>query len=383
MATRSNGLRRERREAERQRREERRGEHVTTRDGRNVDPAVGALAGEASVVHVRKPEDAFPLTDAAPVAAAGPGAARGTYYGLPAIKKPVWKAWIPTYFWTGGAAGAAATLGAAAQIVAPRALRRLVFRARSMATLGIGASAALLIIDLGRPSRFFNMLRVVRPTSPMNVGTWILTGSGISSALATLGSRRAGLVAGAFGLPLAGYTAVLLSNTAVPAWLHARRSLPALFVASGVTSAAALFELMPQTEREARVTKAFSLAGKIAEVAGMRAVQRALGRRAHVGESLRTGRAGVLWRAARLLSVAGLVATLLPPRRGRHLAAGLLSTAGALAMRFAVVEAGKQSARDPRATFEPQREAMGDVPRSALPERVVREPAVAGISGVP
>ena len=60
------------------------------------------------------------------------------------------------------------------------------------------------------------------------------------------------------------------------------------------------------------------------------------------------------WRAAKWLGVASLAATLL--RRDRL--AGVLGTASALLGRFAVVEAGRASAADPRATVELQREAI-------------------------
>lgn len=343
-------MNRDQQEARKQQRAEVRGESVGTRDGRNVDPGMGLLRGEASAVIVKRPDAAYPLPDARPDAEAR------TYYGLPSLRTPVWKGWIPTYFWAGGAAGAAATLGAATQIAAPR-LRRLIARTRWIAALGTAASAGLLTVDLGRPARFIYMLRVLRVSSPMSVGSWVLTGAGLASGLAALGSERAGLVAGALGLPLSGYTAVLLTNTAVPAWLHARGSMPWLFVASGVASACALLELLPQSPREERVVRTFAVLGKLGELLAMKRVEAALDARPSVGESLRKGRAGLFWRAARWLSAAGLVATFLPSRRRdrRRLAAGLLSTAGAVALRLAIVEAGRQSALEPRATFEPQR----------------------------
>ncbi len=40
---------------------------------------------------------------------------------------------------------------------------------------GISLSFVALVHDLGKPSRFVNMLRVAKPTSPMSVGTWILS----------------------------------------------------------------------------------------------------------------------------------------------------------------------------------------------------------------
>ena len=39
-------------------------------------------------------------------------------------------------------------------------------------------SPVLLITDLGRPARFYNMLRVFKVTSPMSVGSWILAATG-------------------------------------------------------------------------------------------------------------------------------------------------------------------------------------------------------------
>ena len=60
-------------------------------------------------------------------------------------------------------------LGAAA-----RTLPRLRRRCRRLSLVSIIVGTAALIADLGRPSRFFNMLRVFRPTSPMSMGSWLL-----------------------------------------------------------------------------------------------------------------------------------------------------------------------------------------------------------------
>ncbi len=75
-----------------------------------------------------------------------------TYYDRPLLKEPVWEIDIPIYYFLGGAAGAALVLGAAAQFE--------------------GGTGLSLVHDLGRPSRFLNMLRVFRPTSPI-IGAWI------------------------------------------------------------------------------------------------------------------------------------------------------------------------------------------------------------------
>jgi formate-dependent nitrite reductase membrane component NrfD len=202
----------------------------------------------------------------------------------------------------------------------------------------------------------------------MNLGTWIVSAAGGTTGLAALLStspgRRgrlgdvAGLAAGVAGLPLSGYTGVLLANTAVPIWQGARNTLPWLFVASATASAASILGLLPQRGRAAQVVHRFGLAGRVGEVVAMEAMRRELESRGPgpLMQPLERGPSGLLWRAAKGLGLVGLALSLLPraPRAVR-VAAGVLGAASALAVRFAVAEAGNASARDPRATFEPQR----------------------------
>src|SRR5215813_15201986 len=96
------------------------------------------------------------------------------YYGLHLLKEPQWSWEIPVYFFVGGAAGAAAIIAQAARATGAKA--KLVQDARTLAALGAILSPALLISDLGRPSRFLNMLRVFKIQSPMSVGVYIVTG---------------------------------------------------------------------------------------------------------------------------------------------------------------------------------------------------------------
>ena len=98
-----------------------------------------------------------------------------SYYGKPIIKEPVWKPEIPAYFFVGGLAGASAALSAAARLAGNEELAR---RSLFVAAAGVTASPYLLIKDLGRPARFYNMMRVFKVTSPMSVGTWIVSASG-------------------------------------------------------------------------------------------------------------------------------------------------------------------------------------------------------------
>src|SRR5262249_44843353 len=103
-----------------------------------------------------------------PVGAPFPQASPETgYYGIPLLKPPAWTWEVPLYFFVGGAAGAAAVIGAVADYSG--ANRKLVRDARWIAATGSVLSPVLLISDLGRPSRFLSMLRVFKPQSVMSV----------------------------------------------------------------------------------------------------------------------------------------------------------------------------------------------------------------------
>src|SRR5262249_2329677 len=94
------------------------------------------------------------------------------YYGIHLLKEPQWTWQVPVYFFAGGAAGAAALIGALGKLTAKD--ERLSRDARLVAAGGAIVSTGLLIADLGRPERFLNMLRIFKIQSPMSVGAWVL-----------------------------------------------------------------------------------------------------------------------------------------------------------------------------------------------------------------
>src|SRR3954451_5159575 len=173
------------------------------------------------------------------------GGGMRSYYGRPVIKEPVWKPEIPWYFFTGGLAGASAGLAFLAELARDDELAR---RTWAVSLAGVTASPALLIADLGVPSRFLNMLRMFKVTSPMSVGAWNLAASGATTTVAAASALtglfpRAGAAAKAssalLGLPLSTYTAALIAQTAVPVWHEARVDLPFVFAAGAAMSAGA------------------------------------------------------------------------------------------------------------------------------------------------
>jgi formate-dependent nitrite reductase membrane component NrfD len=294
------------------------------------------------------------------VSATERGTEMRSYYDRPVIKEPVWTWEIPAYFFTGGVSGASSVLSLSAKLFGNPKLARTALYIGAVADL---ISPLLLIADLGRPERFHHMLRVFKITSPMNVGAWVLfvnAGASITAAASELVGRLAPVklaaeVAGAlFGPPLATYTGVLLANTAVPVWHDARQELPWLFGASAAASAGAAACMFVAPE-DAGPARRLAVGGVAVEVALMQAMELRLGK---TGEVYRRGAAGKLSWAAKGLTGAG--ATLLATRGGKSRGAaalgGALVCAGELCLRYSVMRAGIQSARDPKYTVQPQRE---------------------------
>lgn len=294
-----------------------------------------------------------------------PGRARAdhpgaSYYGMPIINPPVWEEReIAGYLFLGGLAGASSILAAGSAATDRPYLAR---RSRLAANAAISLSLAALIKDLGRPARFINMLRVLKPTSPMSVGTWILSAYAPLTYIATASDlagraprtgRLAGAGAAALGPAVACYTAALIADTAVPAWHEGHRELPFVFAGSAA-SAAAGFGLLAAPRRENAPARRMAMLGTAVELGVETLLERRLG---PIAETLHTGTAGRRLKAAKLLSVAGGLAAAGVGRRSRVGAAGAggaLLAASALT-RFGLFAAGIESAREPRYTVELQR----------------------------
>jgi Polysulphide reductase, NrfD len=282
-----------------------------------------------------------------------------SYYGRPVIKEPVWQAPdVPGYFFLGGLAGASSVLAAGAQLTGRPGLARA---AKAAALGGISLSMVALVNDLGRPARFYNMLRVLKVSSPMSVGTWILSAYGPAAGAAALSDLTGilppiGAVATAgaavLGPAVTTYTAVLLCDTAVPGWHEAHREMPYVFAGSAA-SAAGGFGLLAAPAAEAEPARRLAIVGAAVELTARQLLERRLGEGA---EPYHDGRAGKLMRAAEILTVAGLAGAALS-RRSRVLSAlsGATLVAASAATRFGIFEAGRASARDPKYTIVPQR----------------------------
>ena len=292
-----------------------------------------------------------------------PDAEFRSYYGRPVLKDPAWKTVdVGAYLFLGGLAGASSALAAAAH---RSGYDELATVARITAGGAISGSAAALVHDLGRPARFLSMLRVFKVTSPMSLGSWLLTAygpvAGASAAAAATGTfpragRAAAAVAGVMGPAVATYTAALICNTAVPAWHDAYREMPYLFAGSAASAAGGIGLLTLAPDRAVPAAR-LAVAGAVTELAAGYLMERRLG---PVAEPYKEGEPGQLMLAAKVLTATGAAAAAVSlATRGRSrilsMAAGATLAAASAVTRFGVFHAGRASARDPRHTIVPQR----------------------------
>ncbi|WP_055591061.1 NrfD/PsrC family molybdoenzyme membrane anchor subunit [Streptacidiphilus griseoplanus] len=292
-----------------------------------------------------------------------------SYYGRPVLKPPGWKPLnIAGYFFLGGLAGAGSVLAAGAQLTG----RPVTARAMKLSSLAaVSGSAAALVHDLGRPGRFANMLRVLKPTSPMSVGSWLLAAYGPAAgaaalldrapAVVPLPLRRAGgaaatAAAALLGPAVAAYTAVLAADTAVPAWHDGHRELPFVFVGSAAAAAAGMAMVVAPVA-ENGPARSTAVLGAAVENAATALLEHRIG---VVAETYRQGTAGRLMRASQVLSAVGAAGALFGGRsRAVSAAGGVALLAASACTRFGVFHAGLESAKDPKYTVLPQRERLG------------------------
>lgn len=181
-----------------------------------------------------------------------------SYYEKPVVKSSVYGWLITTYFFIGGLASALQFISTVIDFLGGKKDKKLVSFGRFAALLGAIASPFLLIADLHTPRRWYNMLRIFRPTSPMSIGTWALTTFGTFSGVAAFGqalhslfglkpgqwlARLASLPAALAGGVVSLYTGTLLASTSTPFWSSSFPYLSSLFSSSAASTAVAALTL--------------------------------------------------------------------------------------------------------------------------------------------
>ena len=292
--------------------------------------------------------------------AGGPIPRKPGYYGQPVVRPPVWTWEIPLYFFVGGLGGMSAVIALAAALFQHTDVARAAMWVAAVAVL---LSPLLLIMDLGRPRLFINMLRVFKPQSAMSMGAWILTGFGacvvpaliafelhalhaFASALDEILHIAAGLLmfgSAIFGTLLATYTGVLIGATVIPAWFLHRTLLPIHFGTAGLGSAAAVLELLGY-----RIAPLNAIGVFAAAVESALLVWLTLDRHGAADRAIHEHASGWLIRVGELLN--GPLALVLRFFGIIPLAA-ISFLIGALLSRFGWLAVGKVSGVDPEAVF--------------------------------
>lgn len=177
----------------------------------------------------------------------------------------IWGWEIAVYLFLGGLAAGAMILAGAAKARESRTVRLLVF----VAPLAISLGMLALFLDLEQKLHVFRFYTTFQLTSPMSWGAWILLliyPATILYGLAQLGFafaqkheellRRLNI---ALGIALGAYTGILLGTlTARAAW--SSLFLAPLFLASGLSAAAALALLLPVSESDRDTLRKWDLA---------------------------------------------------------------------------------------------------------------------------
>lgn len=293
----------------------------------------------------------------------GPIPHRPGYYGEPVVRPPVWTWEIPLYLFVGGLSGMAAVIALIGLIFQRSDLART---AMWLAAMGAILSPILLVLDLGRPRLFLNMLRVFKYQSPMSVGAWIVFAFGgcavpglialeIHAQQVFIGGFNQLLQVAAFllvlgsaflGMFLATYTGVLLGATVIPAWFLHRTLLPIHFGVAGLGSAAALLELLGHG-----IAPLGALGFLAAGIETILWIWLEVDKHGKADRALHQSHSGWLIRSGEILS--GPLALILRLTNFIPFAA-ISFLLGALISRFGWIWAGKVCGRDPEAVFASQ-----------------------------
>jgi hypothetical protein len=298
--------------------------------------------------------------------AGGPIPRKPGYYGQAVVKPPVWTWQVPLYFFFGGIAGMSAVIATGAIIYHHLDLARAAMWVAAIA--GAILSPVLLIMDLGRPHLFLNMLRVFKHRSAMSMGAWILStfGACVVPGLIALELHAHQTFPGTldqlvrvaacvfifgsaiFGTLLATYTGVLIGATAIPAWFLHRTLLPIHFGTAGLGSAAGLLELLGH-----RIAALNALGYYAAVIESALLIWLSIDKHGAADRAIHEHSSGWLIRVGEILN--GPLALVLR-FFGLVPFAAISFLIGALVSRFGWIAVGKISGADPESVFAAERQ---------------------------
>jgi len=299
------------------------------------------------------------------------------YYGIPPIKRAHWTWQIPIYFWIGGIGAGTQLFATVAQLLGheDEALKRA---SRYTVLFTMLLSPVLLIWDLGRPERFYNMLRILKLRSPMSTQSWSLfTFGNLGGLVAARQAAEDGLLLGdnpfsrlvirlvpdrlltvlalPFGLFVGFNTGNLVSATSVPIWARNWMLMGPTFLTSGLSTALSWLSLVLHLTNsgEEKSLRTLHRAEKATLVIEAGLMVASLARMSRWSKPLFSREVAPLFVGGTLLG--GILAPMAllfgKESRSRSILASVLALAGGLAFRFAIIKGGRISADDPEAYF--------------------------------
>jgi len=159
------------------------------------------------------------------------------YQSRPVTKPPNWHGLVTVDMVLNNLSTGLFLVAAVGELLDPVAFRPLAPLVYPIVLLFLLGDLVSLVFDLGDPLRFHHMLRVWKPSSPMSLGTWVLSAYAVPVTLLAIGSllpfgfggdgldlvRRVLLAVGAvLAVGAAAYKGVLFSTTAQRGWEEAR-----------------------------------------------------------------------------------------------------------------------------------------------------------------
>jgi formate-dependent nitrite reductase membrane component NrfD len=297
-----------------------------------------------------------------------PAHAAPTYYDRPLLKKPHWEWEVILYLFMGGVMGGSGILAAVADEGGDDA--ELARSARYLSFVLASTCPLVLVKHLGRPERFLHMLRIVKFKSVMSMGVWGLIAFSLPATAGAAGqAAEDGLLPGwiallapravvkpllaLLGAFIAGYTGVLISATAIPAWAIGKRFIPAFSVCSGLASAcaanAAVLSVTGGNPRTLVKLERLELVASLAELGLLLGFERHAGEYGKPmyagprGDKLRTWTMGFGIALPAMLNLVPIHA------KWKTLLASALTLTGGYVLRETLIEAGKASSEDPKA----------------------------------
>jgi formate-dependent nitrite reductase membrane component NrfD len=298
------------------------------------------------------------------------------YYGIPPIKHAHWTWQIPIYFWIGGLGAGAHLFSTVAQLLGHRD-PALVRASRYTVLATMILSPILLIWDLGRPERFYNMLRILKLRSPMSTQSWSLMIFGtLGGMLATRQAAKDGLLGDNFlsrlavaliperllsllalpvGLYVGSNTGNLIAATSVPVWARNWMLMGPTFLTSGLSTALSFLSLVLNLTNsgDEKTHHALHRAERATLVVEAGLIVGSLMRMSRWSKPLFSKTVAPLFVGGAIIG--GILApfALLSggESRQKSMLSSILVLLGGLAFRFAIIRAGRISADDPKEYF--------------------------------